>query len=161
MRLIMLLCCLAQVLCDARPGLLSSRLEVPSRLRLRPPPRLGRQPRHLGGRARGPGRGVQRLGRRVQHRAKAGTSFSDMVQRAVRDARSSGTCGLCFPLPCSHCVCLYPPLFASPTHLLQQKVVKVLLSSGSSSGPVVYEALGILPSASFPRDGAVVSGPTV
>ena len=45
----------------------------------------------------------------------------------------------------------------------------VLLSSGFSSGPVVYEALGALPSAIFPRDGAqggemsveVDSGPPV
>ena len=54
---------------------------------------------------------------------KAVTSFSDMVQRAARDARPSGTCHVCLPPPSSH-IFFCPALFASPTHLLNNRKLR-------------------------------------
>ena len=85
---------------------------------------------------------------------KAVTSFSDMVQRAARDARPSGTCHVCLPPPFSHILLMPPLVCLTDPPFKQQEVAKVLLSSDSSTGPVVCEALGALPWAIFPRDGA-------
>ena len=85
---------------------------------------------------------------------KAVTSFIDMVQRAARDAQPSGTCHVCLPPPCSHIVLMPPLVCLTDPPFKQQEVAKVLLSSDSSTGPVVCEALGALPWAIFPRDGA-------
>ena len=76
---------------------------------------------------------------------KAVTSFIDMVQRAARDARPSGTCHVCLPPPSSHILLMPPLVCLTDPPFKQQEVAKVLLSSDSSTGPVVCEALGALP----------------